>query len=66
MIIFYQCKNLCQDLINLYLRKQLIVGCIPDPVFLFSVTQVLVGLLRQFCKHVFPTCAHGAHFNNNN
>ena len=49
------------------LREQLIVGCFPEFVFLFSVVQVLVGLCKQFIDYfIFPTCAGAAGFNNNN
>ena len=41
------------------------VGCIPEFAYQFSVTQVLVGLRKQFVNNfVFPTWACAAGFNN--
>ena len=49
------------------LRKQAIVGCFPEFIFLFSVVQVPVGLRKQFIKTIgFPTLPCAAGFNNNN
>ena len=49
------------------LREQSIRGCVPEFVFKFSVTQVLVGLRKQFINNfVFATLACAAGFNNNN
>ena len=49
------------------LREQSIVGCFPEFVFMFSVVQVLLGLLKQFINNfVFRTWACAAGFNNNN
>ena len=49
------------------LREQSIVGCCQEFVFLFSMVQLLVGLLKQFINNfVFPTWGCTAGFNNNN
>ena len=52
--------NIFKGAVNRWLLTR---ACFPT----VSVKQVLVGLLRHFCKHrVFPTWAGVAHVNNNN
>ena len=49
------------------LREQSIVGLFFSLFFSFSVSQVLVGLHKQFINNfVFPTCTCAVGFNNNN
>ena len=48
------------------LRKQSIVGCFPEFIFIFSVLQVLLVLRKQFINNfIFSTWACAAGFINN-
>ena len=51
----------------IFIGQQSIVGCFTEFVFQFSVTQVHVGLRKQFRNNfIYPTLACAGGFNNNN
>ena len=54
--------------VNRWLPPSVVFSCVcPSVVFLFSVAQVLMGLLKQFKNNFFfPTWTCAAGFNNNN